>query len=86
MSGLVIINGYTTPSEGGRPYANGLPSRELNQTRNLLYRGERVAECVREAAVNDETVAGVIVPRFGCDWRGVRAPVLRSSFRNTAGR
>ena len=58
MSGLIIINGHTTPSEGGRPYANGLTSRELKQTRNLLYGGERVAACVREAAANDEMVVG----------------------------
>ena len=58
MSGLFIINGYTTPSEGGRPYASGLPTRELKQTRNLLYGGERVTACVREAVVNDEMVTG----------------------------
>ena len=58
MSGLFIINGHTTPSEGGRQCANGLPSRELNQTRNLFYGGERGAACVREAVVNDEMVTG----------------------------
>ena len=58
MSGLIIINGHTTPSEGGPPYANGLPSRKLKQTLNLLYGGERVAACVREVVVNDEMVAG----------------------------
>ena len=58
MSGLFIINGRTIPSEGGRQYARGLPSRELKQTRNLPYGGESVTACVREAVVNDEMVTG----------------------------
>ena len=40
-------------------------SEELKQTLiNLLYGGKRVAACVREAAVNDEMVAGS--PRSYC--------------------
>ena len=58
MSALIIINGRTIPSEGGRPYANSLPSRELNQTENLSYGGERVTASVREAVVNNEIVTG----------------------------
>ena len=50
QSEWVVHHCHTTPSEGGRPYASGLPSRGLKQTRNLLYGGERVTACVREAA------------------------------------
>ena len=72
MSGLTIISGHTTPSKGGRAYANGLTLQGVTTNPKLVVRWKScgcVCCGVREAAVDDEMVCAKVFARTVISYR-----------------